>query len=67
MQAGRAVIPEVKFLRALACLCVILIHVTATPIYVTSQGSRQLLFYVTANQFNQVGLLSRCLLGSGGL
>lgn len=51
MKAGQTVIPEVIFLRAVACLCVILIHVTADPIYAADHGSRELLYYVTANQF----------------
>lgn len=46
-------IPELDFLRAVACLCVILIHVTANPLYYATPGTPEYLLLLIANQFTR--------------
>ena len=46
-------VPEIDFLRAAACLCVILIHVTANPLYYAPPGSTDQIVYLIANQFTR--------------
>lgn len=46
-------IPELDFLRAMACLCVVLIHVTANPLYYAIPGTPEYLILLVANQFTR--------------
>jgi len=50
---NKKLVPEIDFLRAGACLCVILIHVTANPLYFAEPGSSAQLVYLIANQFTR--------------
>jgi len=44
---------EAAWLRAAACLCVVLIHVTANPLYFSAPGSAAQLGFLIANQFTR--------------
>jgi len=44
---------EIDFLRAWACLCVVVIHVTANPLYFAEPGSLNHLILLVINQFTR--------------